>query len=96
MSSIVVFIYLVVVAEVQAKWLPTLELPDEGLTIPSLVFLPSIRSVQLFEFHLGGHNLHDILWFFEAKILNALPSGPSPVMVSNISTYVTSLSAKYW
>ena len=63
MSSIFVIIYLVAVAEVQAKCLEILEYPDEGLTIPPLVFPPSIRSVQLFECHPGGHNLHDILWF---------------------------------
>ena len=76
MSYIVVVVYLVAVAEVQDKWLTILELPDEGMTIPSLVFLTIIRSAQLSECHPGGHNLHDILWFFEAKILNALPSGP--------------------
>ena len=39
------------------------------MTIPYLVFPPRIYSVQLFECHPSGHNLHDILWFFEAKNL---------------------------
>ena len=95
MSSIVVVVYLVAVAEVQSKWLLILEFPEEGLTIPSLVFLPHTRFVELFECHPGGHNLHDILWFFEAKDIECLTSVPPSVMASNISTYVTSLSVKY-
>ena len=67
MYSIVVVIYLVAVAELQAKWFPIIELPDEGLPILSLVLPPSIRSVQLLECHRGGHNIHGILWFFEAE-----------------------------
>ena len=72
MSSIVMVIYLVALVEVQAKWLPILEFTDEGLTIPSLVFPPSICSVQLFECHPGGHNIHDIIWFFEENNLECL------------------------
>ena len=60
------------VAEVQYKWLPVLEFPDKGLNIPSLVFPPSIRSVQISEYNQGGHNLHDILWLLEAKHLECL------------------------
>ena len=71
-SSIVVVIYLVGVAEVQSKWLPILELTDRELTIPSLVFPSCIRSIQLFECHPGGYNLHDILWSFEAKNIDSL------------------------
>ena len=52
---------MVAVVEVQSKWLPILELPDKGLITPPLVFLPSIRYVQLFDCHPDGHNLHDIL-----------------------------------
>ena len=47
MSYFVVVIYMVLVYEVQAKRLLILELPEEVLTILSLVFLPSIQSVQL-------------------------------------------------
>ena len=72
MSSIVAIIYLVLVEEVQDKWLSILELPDKGLTIPSLVLPPSIRSVQLFECHPGGHNLHEILWFLEGNFFECL------------------------
>ena len=57
-SSVVVVIYLVAVTEVKAKWLPILEFLDEGLTIPSLVFSPSICSLQLSKCHFCGHNLH--------------------------------------
>ena len=72
MFSIVVVIYLVEVAEVKAKWLLILELPDEGLTIPSLLSPPSFCSVQLFKYHPGGHNLHAVLWFLEAKNIECL------------------------
>ena len=44
------------VAEVKSKWLTIIEFPDKGLTIPSLVFPPSIHSVQLFECHPGKKN----------------------------------------
>ena len=72
MSFIVVVIYLVEVAEVQARWMPILEFPDKGLTTLSLVFPTSIRSVKLFKCHPGGHNLHDILWFLESKNIECL------------------------
>ena len=72
MYSIFVIIYLVAVAKVQAKWLPIPGFPDKGLTISSIVFPPRIRSVQLFKCHPVGHDLHDILWFFEAKYLECL------------------------
>ena len=69
MSSIVVVVYLVAVAEVQAKWLAILEYPDEELTILPFSFPPSIRSVKLFLCHPGSHNLHEILWLLEIKNL---------------------------
>ena len=90
MSSIVVVVYILELAEVQSKWLPILELPDEGLTIPPLVFLPNIRSVQLFECHPGGNNIHDILWFLEAKNIECLTLrtifsyGTQHIHISNI------------
>ena len=65
-------IYLVAVAGLQAKWLEILEYPGKGLIIPPLVFLPSICSVQLFQCHSGGHNLHDILWLLETKNIECL------------------------
>ena len=55
------------VTKVQYKWLAILEQLGKGLTIPPLEFTPSIYSVKLFKCHTGGHNLHDILWFLEAK-----------------------------
>ena len=73
MYYIVAVIYLVAVAELQSKCLPIIELPDEGLTTPSLVLPPSIRSVQLFGCHPGGHNIYNILWLFEAKNIGCLP-----------------------
>ena len=72
MYYIVVIIYLVAVAEVQYKCLPIIEFSDEGLIIPFLVFPPSICSVQLFKCHPGCHNIHDVLWFFEAKNIECL------------------------
>ena len=72
MYSIVVVIYLVALVEVQHKWLPILELPNKLLTIPYLVFPPHICYAQLFDCHPCEHNLHNILWFFEAKNIELL------------------------
>ena len=90
MYSIVVVIYLVMLAGMQYKLLPRIEFPDKGLTIPYLLFPPHIRSVQLLECHPGGHNIHDILWFFEAKyfewltIRTILSYGLQHIHISNI------------
>ena len=72
MYYIVLVVYLVAVSKLQTNWMPILEFPDEGLTIPSLVFPPIICSNQLLECHLGGHNLHCIIWFFEEKNIDCL------------------------
>ena len=72
MYSIVVVIYLVVATEVKPKWLAIIEQLSEVLTIPFLVFPPSIRSVQIFECHPGGHYLHEILWFIEETNIECL------------------------
>ena len=67
-----------------------LEFPDKVLTIPSLIFPPSIRSVQLFDCHPGAHNLHYILWSLEAKNIECftlstiLSCGPQHIHIINI------------